>query len=224
MLTAWLENLIRGYAREIESAGQASYRFTERIVQTLRQRPVQEWEADRWVRGIHLGLIRCTQNFFRVGSGSRALNSLFVSNEAGLNVGLRREAVTQAATYVTLITDYGYPRAQTRFEIDWMDVVVYDTNRRIWLYVENKAAASILDRLLRRLTHDFMKDVPMPAWNEEEDTSSHDDALKKAQHIWRNRPRYFWGVSPTARQAFQVQYGPRGFTLHPCALPSCSLQ
>jgi hypothetical protein len=126
-------------------------------------------------------------------------------------VGLRREAITQAATYVTLITDYGYPRQVTRFETGWMDVAVFDENAKALIYAENKAAPKTLEKLCARLSEDYRLGVPFP----EEELKHKNDAHMKAQHIWRHRPRYFWGVSPTVQRSYRVGYSADGFTLEP---------
>lgn len=41
------------------------------------------------------------------------------------------------------------------------------------------------------------------------------DALRKAQHLWRNRPVYFWGLSPTRGWYYGVRYGSVTFQLNP---------
>ena len=43
------------------------------------------------------------------------------------------------------------------------------------------------------------------------------EPVMKANHIWRHRPRYFWGVSPTLRKAYEVGFDRNGFTLLPVA-------
>jgi hypothetical protein len=142
----------------------------------------------------------------------RGALSLFVRNEAGLNVGLRREAITQMATYVSLITDYGYGRARTKFESRHMDVVVYD-RKDAWIYAENKAAEKTLAKLCERLQK-FETEIPRIV-PRADGSLPHDDAVMKAQHLWLHRPPYFWAVAPTLRRAYQVRYGRSGFNLEP---------
>ena len=132
-------------------------------------------------------------------------------------MGLRREAVTQGATYVSLITDYGYPRETVRFEIGDMDVAVFGERRKVLIYAENKASDKVMNKLCGRLARDFSEAIPPKP----EDGRSHDDALMKAWHLWIYKPRWFWAVSPTADAKFEVEYRLRGFTLHPAAaIPS----
>jgi len=224
---AWLTGLIVSSARDLEKAGRACHRFESKILEAFEKRPIQKWEADRWFRGLKLRLIRTADYFFRAGAGKRAPLSLFVRNAAGLNVGLRREAITQAATYITLVTDYGYPRGTTRFESRWMDVVVYDPDRpeagdifedtfsdsSPRIYAENKAEETVLRKLCGRLETEFATHVPVVEEPEPGNHKAGDDALMKAHHIWVNRPRFFWAVSPTLRQAYRVDYGDTGFRL-----------
>jgi hypothetical protein len=151
--------------------------------------------------------------FFRAGTQKRSALSLFVRNDRGLNVGLRREAITQMATYVSLITDLGYARGLTRFESRFMDVLVLDRAQRPWIYAENKASGRTLEKLCDRLEGEFAEHVPII--DDDAPLSGVDDAVMKANHIWRQRPAYFWGVSPGVRRAYDVRYGDRGFRLAP---------
>ena len=208
---AWLEqNLLRA-AADLAAAGRARPGFETGVADVFRKAPVQAWEADRWLRGIKLRLIRMEAFFFRAGTQKRSALSLFVRNERGLNVGLRREAITQMATYVSMITDLGYQRSRTRFESRFMDVLVTDRDDKPWIYAENKASARTLERLCGRLTSDFVERIPFVA--DDAPIAGIDDAVMKANHIWNHRPRYFWAVSPTLRRAFQVVYSEAGFRL-----------
>jgi hypothetical protein len=211
MLTSWLTSLISKSALELESHGRTLFQFGVRIERALSERPIQEWEADRWARGLKQRLIKMEQYFFRVGTGKGGCLSFFVRNDRGVYVGFRRESITQAATYVSLITDYGYPRISTRFETGWMDVAVFDRGSKALIYAENKSHAGTLDKLCRRLENDFRQTVPFTA----ETDKVTDDALMKAQHLWRHRPRYFWAVCPTGRRSYTVEYSVQGFTLAP---------
>ena len=208
----WLENLIRKSAWELEASRKTIFQFGNSVAGALSKNPIQDWEADLWARGLKRGLIRLEGYFFRAGSGKRSPLSFFVRNDRDLYVGLRRESITQAATYVQLITDYGYSRAQTCFESRWMDVAVYDRDGAAWIYAENKASPKTLEKLCDRLANEFQTQIP------EADPAAKvvDDALMKAHHIWKNRPRFFWAVGPTTRQSFAVRYGRQaGFSLDP---------
>lgn len=214
MLIPWFEKTILGYAREMEGNGHAIYQFESKIENHLKKLAIQEWEADRWLRGIKKNLIRENAYFYRVGSGKLGSFSLFIRNTAGLNVGFRRESITQMATYVSLITDYGYPREMVRFESRWMDVAVNDKQGDPIIYAENKASEKVLRKLCTRLESEFETHVPYVSRDEEE-AEKVDDAVMKANHIIRYRPTYFWGVSPTYRQAYAVKYFDQSFTLKP---------
>ena len=207
-LPSWLDQLILKSAAELERGDKTIFQFAEAVRKTLDDKPIQAWELDRWSRGLKRGLIRLHKNFFRVGSGQRSSLSFFIRNEQDRLVGLRRESITQAATFVSLITDYGYPRESTRFETGWMDVAVFRPDGQALIYAENKANARTLEKLCDRLRTEFGQGVPF----QEGDERPKDDALNKAQHIWRHRPAYFWAVSPTTRHAYRVQYH-RGFEL-----------
>jgi hypothetical protein len=205
----WLENIIRKSAVELELGCKSVFQFGSSIGQSLDKNPIQEWETDAWARGLKIGLIRLEGYFFRVGSGKRSPLSFFIRNDQDVYVGIRRESVTQAATYVQLITDYGYPRSQVRFESQWMDVAVYGEDGRAVIYAENKASEKTLEKLCKRLQSEFQNTLPRV----DPDDPRVDDALMKAHHIWRHRPSYFWGVCPTQRQAYHVTFRHSGFTL-----------
>jgi hypothetical protein len=217
MTPQWLTSLIMKSAFELERSQKALFRFGAKIEDLLKANPVRDWEADLWGRGLKNRLIRLEGHFFRVGTGKKGCLSFFVRNPDGLQVGLRRESITQAATYVSLITDFGYPRAHTRFETGWMDVAVYDDDGRALLYAENKANQKVLEKLCGRLSRDFEAGIPFP----DETEKKPEDAIMKAQHIWRHRPKYFVGICPTSRAPFAVDFGRDGFSLRPIdAVPS----
>ena len=122
----------------MEFARKTVFQFSRSIQESLAKCPLQEWEETAWARGLKTGLIRLEGYFFRVGAGKKSPLSFFIRNNADLYVGLRRESVTQAATYVSLVTDYGYARNQTRFESRWMDVAVYGADGQAWIYAESR--------------------------------------------------------------------------------------
>lgn len=208
---SWLETLLLKSAFELEATRQSIFQFYYTIRQHLTKHPIQSWEETLWARGLTTGLIRMEGYFFRAGSGKNSSLSFFVRNDRGMHVRLRRESITQAAVYVSLITEYGYSRAQTRFETGWMDVAVFDESRRPLIYAETKATANTLEKLCARLESGFAEGVDFP----EELDGRHDDALMKAQHIWIHRPKFFWGVSPTERLPFEVLYSSSGFRFAP---------
>lgn len=209
MSVRWLDDLVRKSALELEVARKTVFQFGNSISMALHKNPIQDWEADAWARGLNAGLIRLEGYFFRVGSGKRSPLSFFVRNDKDVYVGLRRESITQAATCVQLITDYGYPRSQVRFESRWMDVAVYGEDGKALIYAENKASQKTLEKLCTRLSTEFQGGVP-PVNPEGKVV---DDALMKAHHIRNNRPRYFWGVCPTVRSVWEVDFHAAGFRL-----------
>jgi len=209
MLTAWLESLLLKSAVDVESAGNAVFQFSASIRKILHEKPIQEWEAAFWARGLKTRLLKQEGHFFRAGTGKHSSLSFFVRNESGRSVGLRRESITQAATYVKLVTEYGYARSAVRFESQWMDVAVYDERGEACIYAETKASEKILEKLCRRLSEDFIEALPpLPG-----EGAVKDDALMKAHHLWRHKPGYFWGVAPTAAHVYAVSYGNFGFRL-----------
>jgi len=222
----WLRNLIQKHSWELEASRKTIFQFGQSVTQALIKNPIQPWEADAWARGLKIGLIRLEGYFFRVGSGKRSSLSFFIRNDRDLYVGLRRESITQAATYVSLITDYGYPRAQVRFESRWMDVAVYDSEGKALIYAENKANQKTLEKLCYRLSSEFndiadrtSENVNLRSSIGDLRTAIPDDAVMKARHIWRNRPRYFWGVCPTSRQMYLVSYARCGFSFEAMESP-----
>jgi hypothetical protein len=216
-LASWLETIITKSAQEMELARKTVFQFARSIHESLAKCPIQEWEETAWARGLKTGLIRLEGYFFRVGSGKKSPLSFFIRNNVDLYVGLRRESVTQAATYVSLVTDYGYERNRTRFESRWMDVAVYGPDGHAWIYAENKANKKTLEKLCARLASEFTQGIPAV----DLEKKVIDDALMKAHHIWKNRPPYFWAVCPTEKLSFSVRYESAGFTLEPsAALPA----
>jgi len=217
MIHDWLKQTVCKSAYQLEASRKTIFQFGMSVAQALAKNPIQKWEADAWARGLKIGLIRLESYFFRVGSGKRSPLSFFVRNDRDVYVGLRRESITQAATYVSLVTDYGYSRSQTRFESQWMDVVVYGEDGKVLIYAENKAHQKTLEKLCSRLSAEFLNNIPAV----DPEARGIDDALMKAHHIWRNRPQFFWGVCPTDRQVYEVLYSRTGFSLAELdALPS----
>src|SRR5689334_24675414 len=86
-LVQWLHCSIVSAAAELVAAQRARPKLAESVAEILRESPVQEWEADRWMRGVKLRLIRPEAYFFRAGREKRGAVSLFVRNEEGMNVG-----------------------------------------------------------------------------------------------------------------------------------------
>jgi hypothetical protein len=210
MTPSWLHSIIVKSAIQLETAGGTRFCFATSIQEALEKNPIQDWEAALWARGLKSRLIRMEGYFFRAGTGKSSCLSFFVRNEQGLQVGLRRESITQAATYVTLITDYGFARGSTRFETGWMDVAVFDEKGDAYIYAENKANEKTLQKLCGRLASEFQNGVP---FFREEEMQKVDDAVMKAHHIWRHRPKYFWGVSPQSKRSFAIRYSRTGFGL-----------
>ena len=200
-MTSWLENFIVAAA----SASGAS------VGERLKASPLTEWELERWTRGLGRELVRLNGSSFRLGSGRQSSFSLFVKDESGAPAGLRREALTQAAAYVALIMDYGYPRSLVGFEVEGLDVAVRDPRGGVLIYAETKASAASLERLLARLAADFEGGLPLL------DEEEQDDAYKKADRVLDHRPAYFWAVAPGERKAFRVRFTQFGFGLDPLA-------
>jgi hypothetical protein len=209
-IVCWLERYITSCAQELVKAGCGRPLLVESIQELFSKMPIQEWEADRWARGVRLRLLKTEAYFFRAGKQKKGAISLFVRNEQGLNVGLRREAITQIATYITLVTDFGYPRKQTWFESRFMDVAVRSGKRDTWIYAETKANERTLEKLCKRLTAEFENGLPPES---PEPAMRIDDAINKANHILNQRPRFFWGVAPTKRLSYEIIYGHHGFRL-----------
>jgi hypothetical protein len=217
---SWLETLILQSASAIRAAGHTVRDFDSVIQERVSDEPLSEWELKYWSRGLQRGLIVLNGHWFRMGSGKFSSYSFFVRNEAGLHVGLRRESIAQAASYVSLITHYGFPRRRVRFESEFLDVAVTDEWGRTILYAESKASGRTLERLIERLSHDFQQGLPPVPEGEKPS-----DPWQKASHILRKRPEYFWAVSPRLRCAYKVHYTPRGFTLQPMPdIPSSNME
>lgn len=214
-MPSWLEQFIGDAARSVEPSARSGPAFASVIEGRLRAVPLTVWELERWARGLRHGLLKLSGHWFRLGSGRQSSFNLFVRNEEGELVGLHREALTQAAAYVALITDYGYPRSLVRFEIDYLDVAVRDRRGNVLAYAETKASTRTLERLLARLVSNFEGGLPDLPEEGGSPARSPDDARHKAEHILDNRPAYFWGVSPDVRRAFRVRFTHFGFGLDP---------
>jgi hypothetical protein len=104
----WLSDQVIGAAQAVEAAGGTVRHFRQVVAERFSEMPVTDWEILFWTRGVKRGLITLNSHWFRLGSGRQTSVGLFVRNEAGLIVGLRREAITQAAVYAALVTHYGY--------------------------------------------------------------------------------------------------------------------
>ncbi len=89
-----------------------------------------------------------------------------------------------------------------------MDVAVYSHEGTALIYAENKARQKTLEKLCARLCADFQSDIPPIA-----DAKIVEDALMKAHHIWKNKPRYFWAVCSVEFKSYEVCYTKKGFTL-----------
>lgn len=211
---SWLTEQIRQAAGDVENAGGTIRFFRRTIEERLAESPVSDWEELFWTRGIKRGLISLNSPWFRLGSGKQASVGLFVRNENGLTVGLRREAITQAAVYVSLVTHYGYARRHVRFEMDYLDVALTAPTGAVTLYAETKASDRVLERLVGELAAGFVDGLPVLSLREGQLPP---DAHQKAAHILRNQPLYFWAVSPHRRLAYRVLYGGTGFRLFPMA-------
>jgi len=208
--TVWVVDQVLRAAGELEAAGGTVRGFRRTVAERFAETPVSAWELAYWNRGVRCGLVRLNSHWFRLGSGRRSSFGFFVRNEAGLTVGLRREALTQAATYAALVTHYGYPRARARFESDFLDVALRDERGEVTLYAETKASDRVLDKLTAELASGF-RDGPPPLVLAEGQKPP--DAHQKAGHILRTRPAHFWAVSPGRRLAFSVRYTGPGFDL-----------
>jgi hypothetical protein len=208
----WLSDQVIGAAQAVEAAGGTVRHFRQVVAERFSEMPVTDWEILFWTRGVKRGLITLNSHWFRLGSGRQTSVGLFVRNEAGLIVGLRREAITQAAVYAALVTHYGYHRRHVRFELDFLDVALQDAAGQVTLYAETKASDRVLERLVEDLTNGFKDGLPFLELAEGQKPP---DAFQKAAHILRNRPVHFWAVSPSRRLAFTVDYLAVGFRLVP---------
>ena len=208
----WLSEQVMQAAQSVEWAGGTVRSFRQGVAERFAESPITEWETLFWTRGIKRGLIHLNSHWFRLGSGRQASVSLFVRNETGLIVGLRREAITQAAVYTALVTHYGYHRRHVRFELDYLDVALQDSAGKVTLYAETKASDRVLERLVADLSIGFKEGLP---FLELPEGKKPPDAFQKAAHILRNRPQHFWAVSPNHRLAFDVHYAGVGFRLVP---------
>ncbi|MBK6879778.1 MAG: hypothetical protein IPN65_08775 [Elusimicrobia bacterium] len=208
----WITDQILRAAGELERAGGTVRAFQRTVAERLSDQPLTAWELAFWTRGVRRGLIALNSHWFRLGSGRRSSFGFFVRNEAGLTVGLRRESLTQAAVYAALITHYGYPRARTRFESEFLDVALRDERGAVSLYAETKASDRVLEKLAVDLSTGYHDGLPPLVLAEGQKPP---DAHQKAAHILRTRPDHFWAVSPNRRLAFAVRYVGRGFGLSP---------
>ncbi len=208
----WLSDQVIQAAQLVELAGGTVRSFRQGVAERFAETPITDWETLFWTRGIKRGLIHLNSHWFRLGSGRQSSFSLFVRNETGLLVGLRREAITQAAVYTALVTHYGYHRRHVRFELDYLDVALQDGAGNVTLYAETKASDRVLERLVADLSNGFKEGLP---FLELPEGKKPPDAFQKAAHILRNRPHHFWAVSPNHRLAFDVHYQGVGFRLAP---------
>jgi len=93
----------------------------------------------------------------------------------------------------------------------------------VWflIYAETNASQKTLEKLCTRLETEFVDEIPDLPEDENGKLLTHSDVLMKANHIWKHKPFYFWGRSPTGSFTYRVMYHRFGFGLHPIAtIPS----
>jgi hypothetical protein len=116
------------------------------------------------------------------------------------------EYFVQAAEYGRLraaVEGRGY---RVDFEDDLMDVSVYDPAGQLLWCIEVKEKAKDLESLLtgiRNYGHSLDSSIP----------DRHNDALRKAKYLLRQRPPYFSLVAIGRRLDFSVSYDQEGFVL-----------
>lgn len=159
---------------------------------------VQDNEIELINEGIVNGLLHVDGNVvYLKGSDVRAYD-LFTLN---------REYLTQFAAYTALVTKYGYPIAQCRFEYHFMDVCAF-LEEKPFVYVETKIAERPTDLLLEKILAYAPKVARLL-----EEVDRGNDPLRKAKYIFNDKPAYLWLVTPKRRQAFRIAYTAEGFSL-----------
>lgn len=177
----------------------ASAMINKVIDDKTSSRHINEEEMQLIRKGFEMGILKIDGNLFTVNSDIKRKYDAFTLN---------REYFTQFATLITLISKYKYPIKDCCFEYHLMDICVFK-DRKPFIYVEVKVSWHQAEKLYKEIKEKYSKNVK----KFEEVPDRGNDSLRKTKYIFKDRPKYFWIVTPNKKIAFVVEYTEIGFNL-----------
>jgi hypothetical protein len=156
-----------------------------------------DWEMELLKRAFEGKLLEWQNHLFRVSTSNKPY-SMFTLN---------REYFIQFAAFASLVYDYGYPPEDCKIEYEMMDILV-KKNGEPFICVETKVRDSAMDSLLKGINKysSSVDSVPINTRN---------DALSKANYIFKSKSAFFWLLNASKRWAFSVEHHDGGFSLLP---------
>jgi len=167
------------------------------------RRHIEDKEMELIRKGIEIGLIKTKGNLFILKTDFSKKYDIFTLN---------REYFTQFATLVSLITEYKYPLKDCQFEYNLMDICVFK-DKKPFIYIEAKITDYSANKLYKEINEKYSKDIDL--FKNEPDRGN--DALRKAKYIFKDKPKYFYLVTPKHKLAFDIKYTKKGFILNKIA-------
>ena len=181
--------------------GDAALAMVDEIVRDSKHhRYIEDKEIELIRKGIKIGIIKNKGNFFILKTDSSKKYDAFTLN---------REYFTQFATLISLITEYRYPLKDCQFEYNLMDICVF-RNKKPFIYVEAKTTDYSAKKLYKEINEKYSKNID--SFKNEPDRGN--DALRKAKYIFKDRPEYFYLVTPKHKLTFNIKYTKKGFSLN----------
>lgn len=154
-----------------------------------------DWETRMIRRSIESKLLDWDNHLFRVSTTSKPY-SMFTIN---------REYFIQFAAFASLVYEYGYPPENCLIEYHSMDVMVKKAGLP-FICVETKVKDIAIDNLLKGINKYRDSVVPVPI-------NTKNDALQKANYLFKDKPAFFWLLNANRRLAFSVRHHDSGFSL-----------
>lgn len=183
-----------------EMLNKAALAMVDKIIEDKSSnRHINEEEIQLIGKGFEMGILKIDGNLFTVQSDTKKKYDAFTLN---------REYFTQFATLIVLISKYGYPVEDCYFEYNLMDICVFK-DKKPFIYVETKVNNYQAEKLYKEIKEKYSKNVK----KFEEIIDRGNDPLRKTKYIFKDRPKYFWIVTPNKKIASTIEYTKTGFNL-----------
>lgn len=172
-------------------------RFTEAAAHfgKIHSKQFSDWETGLIKRAVEGGILEWDNHLFGVLTKKY---SMFTIN---------RECFIQFAAFASLVYEYDYPPENCLIEYHDMDIMVKKDGKE-FIGVETKVRDSEIDSLLKGINDYSGSVVPVPI-------KMKNDALQKANYLFKHKPDFFWLVSANKKRAFSVVHRDTGFSLSP---------
>jgi len=154
-----------------------------------------EWEMDYLRQAVEDGHLSWNDHLFKA-TGKKSPYNIFTLN---------REYFIQLAAYAHLIYEYKYPPQDCQIEYHSMDVVVFK-NKQPFICVEAKKKDSEAVSLIAGIRKYSKEVISAPV-------NVRNDALRKANYLFKDKPSYFWLVTAEKQRPFSVTHHDHGFDL-----------